>query len=199
MLVLPFPQKQRREKLDRQFGHFLEVLNQVHVNLPFTEILLQIPAYAKFLKEILSNKRKAEETLVVKLTEHCSVVLQNKLPRKCGDTGSFTIPCSPGCTNLKNLCVIQVDKFAFHMDFIVMNMEENKEVPLILGRPFLATGRAILDIQERQLMLRVGEERVVFKMKEAIGAPREESVVYSDFKVDVLKELAEEDKHDKCG
>ncbi|XP_070046705.1 uncharacterized protein [Nicotiana tomentosiformis] len=55
-----------------------------------------MPVYAKLLKEILTKKRKIEETSVVKLTEHCSAILQNKLPQKCGDPGSFTIPCSLG-------------------------------------------------------------------------------------------------------
>ncbi|XP_019246453.1 PREDICTED: uncharacterized protein LOC109226104 [Nicotiana attenuata] len=60
--------------------------------------------------------------------------------------------------------LVRVDKFIFPIDFIVVMMEENKEVPLILGRPFLATGRVILDIHERKFMLRVGEEQVTFKM-----------------------------------
>nr|XP_009797032.1 PREDICTED: uncharacterized protein LOC104243533 [Nicotiana sylvestris] len=179
MLALPFPQKQKRKKLDKHFGHFLEVLKQVHVNLPFTEVLSQMPVYSKLLKEILSVKWK----------RHKLSSSQNKLPKKFRDPGSFTIPCSLGRTNLKNLCmiqtaiilegilkdvVIQLDKFVFPMDFIIVKIEENNEVLLILGRPFLATTRAIMDIQERQLMLRVGEERMKFKMKEAIGGPREE-------------------------
>ena len=40
--------------------------------------------------------------------------------------------------------LVKVDKFIFPVDFIVMDMEEDHEVPLILGRPFLATGRAML-------------------------------------------------------
>ncbi|XP_009606505.1 uncharacterized protein [Nicotiana tomentosiformis] len=64
-----------------------------------------MPAYAKFLKEILSNKQKVEETSVVKLTEYCSAILQNKFPRKCGDPGNFAIACSLGSTNFdKSLC-----------------------------------------------------------------------------------------------
>ncbi|XP_070039286.1 uncharacterized protein [Nicotiana tomentosiformis] len=81
MPALPFPQKLYREKLERQFERFLDMLRQVNVNLPFTEVLLQMPAYAKFLKEIHTKKRKIEETSVVKLTEHCSKILQNKLPQ----------------------------------------------------------------------------------------------------------------------
>ncbi|XP_070030733.1 uncharacterized protein [Nicotiana sylvestris] len=102
---LPFPQKLYREKLDKQFDRFLDMLRQVNVNLPFTEVLSQMLAYAKFLKEILTKKRNIEETSVVKLTEYCSAILQNKLPQKCGDQGSFTIPCSLGTLEFdKYLC-----------------------------------------------------------------------------------------------
>lgn len=88
--------------------------------------------------------------------------------------------------------LVRIDYFVFPVDFIVVNMKDNKKILLILGTPFSSTGRAILDVHERQFMLRVGEERVVFKIKEAVEAPREESTMYSDFKADVLKELAEE-------
>ncbi|XP_019264317.1 PREDICTED: uncharacterized protein LOC109241944 [Nicotiana attenuata] len=75
MPALPFSQKMKREKLDKCFGWFLEMLKQLYVNVTFTEVLTQMPAYAKFLKEILSSKRKLEETTVVKLNGHCSVEL----------------------------------------------------------------------------------------------------------------------------
>ncbi|XP_070020589.1 uncharacterized protein [Nicotiana sylvestris] len=64
-----------------------------------------MPDYAKFMKEILSKKRKVEDTSVVKLNEHCSVILQNKLPQKFGEPGSSIIPCSLGSTKFqKSLC-----------------------------------------------------------------------------------------------
>ncbi|XP_070032111.1 uncharacterized protein [Nicotiana tomentosiformis] len=72
--------------------------------------------------------------------------------------------------------LVRVDKFIFHVDFIVVNMEDKKEIPLILGRPFLATGRDILDIHERKLMLRVGEETVTFEINIAKGAEKEKPV-----------------------
>ncbi|XP_019225550.1 PREDICTED: uncharacterized protein LOC109207122 [Nicotiana attenuata] len=105
MCALPFPQKLYREKLEKQFERLLDMVEQVNVNLPFTEVLSQMPAYAKFLKEILTKKRKIEAISVVKLTEHCSAILQNKLPQKCGDLGSLTITCSLGTINFdKSLC-----------------------------------------------------------------------------------------------
>ncbi|KAJ9145987.1 hypothetical protein P3X46_028310, partial [Hevea brasiliensis] len=51
-----------------------------------------MPSYAKFLKEILSNKRKLEDHETVALTEECSAILQRKLPPKLNDPGSFSIP-----------------------------------------------------------------------------------------------------------
>ncbi|XP_049391432.1 uncharacterized protein LOC125855767 [Solanum stenotomum] len=105
MPTLPFFQKMKREKLDKYFGKFLEMLKQLHVNIPFTEVITQMPAYAKFFKEVLSSKRKLEETSVVKLNAHCSAFLQNKLRQKCGDLGSFTIPCALGTARFeKSLC-----------------------------------------------------------------------------------------------
>ncbi|XP_070039089.1 uncharacterized protein [Nicotiana tomentosiformis] len=105
MHALPFPQKLYREKLHKQFDSFLDMLRQVNVNLSFTEVISQIPAYTKFFKEILTKKRKIEETSVVKLTENCSAILQNKFTQKCGDPGSFNIPCSLCTLNfVKSLC-----------------------------------------------------------------------------------------------
>ena len=51
--------------------------------------------------------------------------------------------------------LVKVDKFIFLVDFIVLDMEEDLEVPLILGRPFLATGRALIDVQQGNLILRI--------------------------------------------
>ena len=47
--------------------------------------------------------------------------------------------------------MVKVDKFIFPADFIVFNMEEDKEIPIILGRPFLATSRAMIDVQRGEL------------------------------------------------
>ncbi|KAJ9182270.1 hypothetical protein P3X46_006285 [Hevea brasiliensis] len=90
---LPFPQRFQKAKLDEQFGKFLEVLKKLYINVPFIDALSQMPSYAKFLKEILSNKRRLENYETVALTEECSAILQRKLPPKLKDPGSFSIPC----------------------------------------------------------------------------------------------------------
>jgi len=53
-----------------------------------------MPKYAKFIKEILRNKRKLEDHETIILNEECSAILLNKLPSKLKDLGSFTIPCT---------------------------------------------------------------------------------------------------------
>ncbi|XP_018624301.1 uncharacterized protein [Nicotiana tomentosiformis] len=93
--------------------------------------------------------------------------------------------------------LVWVDKFVFPVDFIVVDMEVNKEVPLILGRPFLCAGKAILDIYEGQLMLRMGNEKVVFQMKRMMKYPSDDASANSCFKLDVVGELAERYNFDK--
>ena len=51
--------------------------------------------------------------------------------------------------------LVKVDKFIFLADFIVLDMEEDKEIPIIMGRPFLATRREMIDVQRGELKLRV--------------------------------------------
>ncbi|CAN6557612.1 unnamed protein product [Malus baccata var. baccata] len=69
--------------------------------------------------------------------------------------------------------IIKVDKFYLPTDFIVLDMEEDKEVPLILGRPFIATAQTLIDVEACTLTLRVQGESVVFKLFEAIKRPLE--------------------------
>ncbi|XP_070045830.1 uncharacterized protein [Nicotiana tomentosiformis] len=134
-----------------------------------------MPAYAKFLKNILTNKRNIEETSVVKLTK--------KLENDIGDIRSAPISLQLADQTTLILegivedALVRVDKFVFPVDYIVVKMEENKEIPLILGRPFLATGRAILDIHDRKLMLRVGEGVVTFEMNVETGVKKEKPIV----------------------
>ena len=67
-----------------------------------------MPSYAKFLKEILSNKKKLKEHETVPLTEECNVVIQNKLPAKFKGTGSFSISYLIGNVSINHaLCALR--------------------------------------------------------------------------------------------
>ena len=60
--------------------------------------------------------------------------------------------------------LVKVDKFIFSVDLVVLDMQEDKEIPIILGRPFLATGRAMIDVQKGELKLRVHDDEVRFSV-----------------------------------
>ena len=64
--------------------------------------------------------------------------------------------------------LVKVGKFIFSVDFIILDMEEDLKVPLLLGRPFLATGAALIDMQKEVLTLRVGEEADDFNLLQSL-------------------------------
>ena len=66
---------------------------------------------------------------------------------------------------------VKVGKFIFPVDFVIMKMEEDTQVPLLLGRPFLATGAALIDVQKGELTLRVGEEALHFNLNKGLEQP----------------------------
>ena len=91
---IPYPQRLKKHKLDKQFTKFMEVFNKLHINIPFADALEQMSSYVKFMKDIFSQKRRLADFETVNLTEECSAILQRKLPQKLKDPGSFTIPCT---------------------------------------------------------------------------------------------------------
>ena len=74
--------------------------------------------------------------------------------------------------------LVKVDKFIFPANFIVLDMEEDKEIPIILGKPFLATGRAMIDVQRGELKLRVQEDEVKFNVFEDVRHPAESDTCF---------------------
>ncbi|KAK5802705.1 hypothetical protein PVK06_030322 [Gossypium arboreum] len=184
-----------------------------------------MPNAVKFLKELLANKRKLDKASHVELNTVCSAILQNKLPNKLKDLGSFTIPCLIGGLNVNNALadlgasinimpnkmfkqlglgkpkqtrmsiqladktirfprdiiedvLVKIDKFIFPIDFVVLDMEEDSDVPLILGRPFLATARTIIDVGTGDLILRVGDDTITLQARDStkISSNQDDSV-----------------------
>ena len=95
-IPVPYPQRLKKHKLDKQFTKFMDVFKKLHINIPFADALEQMPSYVKFMKDILSQKRRLADFETVNLTKECSAILQRKLPQKLKDPGSFTIPCTIG-------------------------------------------------------------------------------------------------------
>ena len=94
--AIPFPQRLQKSRIEEQFARFLKIFQKLEISMPFTEVVTQMPLYAKILKDILSKKWKIAEEGIVNLTETCSAVIKRGLPEKMKDPGSFTIPCTIG-------------------------------------------------------------------------------------------------------
>ena len=72
---ISYPQRLNKHKLDKQFTKFMEVFKKLHINIPFADALEQMPSYVKFMKDILSQKRRLADFETVNLTEECSAIL----------------------------------------------------------------------------------------------------------------------------
>ena len=102
---IPFLQRLKKNATDEQYQKFVEMLVKLQVNIPFSKVVANIPACAKFLKEIVSNKKKLKDFAEVSLTKKCSVVLQNHLPIKMKDPGSLLYLVNLNIFLLINICV----------------------------------------------------------------------------------------------
>ncbi|CAN6586315.1 unnamed protein product [Malus baccata var. baccata] len=97
-LNVPFPRRFMQSKKEEAEKDILETFRKVQVNIPLLDAIKQVPRYAKFLKELCTTRKRISSKEVVKESENVSAVLQRKLPTKCKDPGSFTIPCVIGNT-----------------------------------------------------------------------------------------------------
>ncbi|XP_070041358.1 uncharacterized protein [Nicotiana tomentosiformis] len=73
--------------------------------------------------------------------------------------------------------LVRVDKFILPADFVILDCEADYEVSIILGRPFLATGTALCDIEARELTFRVGDEKVVFHVCKSMWQPNSNATI----------------------
>ncbi|KAL0463364.1 UNVERIFIED_CONTAM: hypothetical protein Slati_0224000 [Sesamum latifolium] len=173
---IPYPKRILKANLDKQFRKFVEIFKKIHINIPLIDGLSQMPSSAKFLKEVLSNKRKWEEGNIAFDKVLCDLGASvNLMPYSIFEKlGMHELTPSIITLQLADRSIkyprgivedvlVKVGKFIIPVDFIVLDMEEDKNMPLILGRPFLST-RALIDVQKGHLTLRVNDEDVVFNV-----------------------------------
>ncbi|GKB87004.1 reverse transcriptase domain-containing protein [Tanacetum coccineum] len=149
-----------------------QMFKKLHLNISLAEALALMSKYHKMLKDLLFDKEKLLGLSNTPLTENCSTVLLKKLPEKLGDPRKFLIPCDfpelEKCMALADLAgiaedvFVQVGKFTFLADFVVVDYDVDPCVPLILGRPFLRTARALVDVYREELILRDDDEKLIF-------------------------------------
>ncbi|GKE43026.1 hypothetical protein Tco_1470310, partial [Tanacetum coccineum] len=201
----------------------MESLKKIKINRHLLKEIRQTNNYPKYIKDLVANNQLTEDDDEVRMNPRCLALVQNQLPPKENDPGSFILPCSierldfnNALANLgasisimpfsmfkrlgigklepinmviemaddtkcipkgivKNL-LIKIDKFSLPVDFVILDMIEDFRMPVILGRPLLATAHAKVDIFRKTISLEVGNEKVIFKMRSNFSDNIHESV-----------------------
>ncbi|XP_070020174.1 uncharacterized protein [Nicotiana sylvestris] len=155
---------------------------QEPVNIPLIDALKEMPGYAKIMKDLIP------------------------VAAKLSDPGSFIIPCTIGNfafakalwadrtmkrpSGILDDVLIQVGKFVFPTDFVILDCRVDEEIPIILGRPFLATGRALIDCETGELKMRLNDKEITFKVEKSM---RRASEFANCSLTDVMDVIVEED------
>jgi hypothetical protein len=230
------------------------VFKQVQINIPFLDAIQQIPSYAKFLKDLVTVKKKTNVPKKAFLTEQVSSILQCKLPIKYKEPGCPTITCMIGVSQIERALLdlgasvnllpysvyvqlglgelkpttmtlqladrsvkvprgivedvlIKVNKFYFPVDFIVLDTEPvhnlGSQIPVILGRPFLATANALINCRMGVMKISFGNITVELNIFHIRKQPLEYDEVQQvclieDAMEEVVEESSMEDPLEAC-
>ncbi|RVW33161.1 hypothetical protein CK203_094850 [Vitis vinifera] len=194
----PFPQALHGKKGIRNASEILEVLRQVKVNIPLLDMIKQVPTYAKFLKDLLQRSgksyhfshdwRKGSGESFVRLGASVNLLPYSVYKQLgLGELKPTTITLSLADRSVKiprgviEDVLVQVDNFYYPVDFIVLDtdptVKEANLVPIILGRPFLATSNAIINCRNGLMQLTFGNMTLdlnIFYMSKKQTTPEEE-------------------------
>ncbi|GKC75641.1 reverse transcriptase domain-containing protein [Tanacetum coccineum] len=193
---IPYPQRLNKEKMEARYAKFLDMIKEVKINVPLINVLAGMPNYGKFLKDRVSNK--IEYLALADLGASINLMLYSlyatlsrttlKPTRMSIRLANHTYQYPMGVA--ENM-LVQVGKFVFPIDFIILQMEEDDRVPLIIGRPFLHTADAIIRVKNKELNLGIGEDRAIFHIDKAM----QHSHVNDDtcFRMGVIDEITEDE------
>nr|GEZ84218.1 hypothetical protein [Tanacetum cinerariifolium] len=166
---LPYPSRLQKEKLrekdDILVVKFMEIFRDLHFELSFADALIHMPKFAPMFKKLLNNKDKLIDLTKTPLNENCSAVVLKKLPKKLGDPELADRTISKPTGVAENVFV-KVDKFYFPADFVILDSIADPRVPLILGRPFLSTAHALIDVYEGEITLRHDDQSLTLKCED---------------------------------
>ncbi|XP_031091054.1 uncharacterized protein LOC115996048 [Ipomoea triloba] len=149
----PFPSRLAKSKEEEHENQILETFRKVEINIPLLEAIKQIPKYAKFLKELCTNKRKLKSKEKIILCKNVSAMISNDLPRKCKDPETSVVVqlADRSCVHPIGVVedvLVQVNGLVFPVDFYVLKMNDNaidQSTPILLGRPFMKTAKTKID------------------------------------------------------
>ncbi|XP_019178790.1 PREDICTED: uncharacterized protein LOC109173896 [Ipomoea nil] len=134
-----FPSRLAKSKEEEHENQILETFRKVEINIPLLEAIKQIPKYAKFLKELCTNKKKLKSKETIILGKNVSAMISNDLPKKCKDPGMFTLPCIIGNKEIKRAMLdlgasINVMPFSIYQALNINSLQETKIVVQLADR-----------------------------------------------------------------
>ncbi|CAN6455622.1 unnamed protein product [Victoria cruziana] len=166
-----------------QMRDMLETFRSVRINLPLPDAIQQVPAYARFLNELCTRKRKSRKVPeCVILSAATSSLVQRRLPPKLEDPGlqpiSMTIQMADRSVKrprgvLEDV-LIKIEDLIFPVDFIVLDMEgmdADHQTLIILGRPFLATTNACINCRTGVLEISFAGQYIRMNIFQVVMGP----------------------------
>ncbi|GJS85174.1 reverse transcriptase domain-containing protein [Tanacetum coccineum] len=154
---------------------------QLSINIPFIEALEQMPKYAKFMKDLLTqrgrgqsgtNKALADLGASISLMPYSMFLRLNlgelKPTRMCIKLANKSTKIPKG---IAENVIVKIDRFVFPVDFIVLDIKEDHNIPIILGRPFLATSHVMIDVFNNKISFEVGNETITFELEKSMRFP----------------------------
>ncbi|GJT36244.1 reverse transcriptase domain-containing protein [Tanacetum coccineum] len=164
------------KKANDQIEKFYKIFQDMSFKISLVDALILMPKFASTLKALIGNKEKLSEMARTPLSEQLARRSPPKLPEKL-ESQQISITLTPTCMTLELAdrsitqpigiaedVYLKVGKFKFPADFVVVDFDADPRLPLILGRSFLKTGRALIDVYEGKLTLRVRKEAVTFNL-----------------------------------
>ncbi|GJU05542.1 reverse transcriptase domain-containing protein [Tanacetum coccineum] len=201
---IPYPQCLRKEKMKAQCGKFLDMIRAVQINVPLIDVLIGMPNYGKFLKQLIRNKHKIKQIAAAFLSNESSAMIQNKVPPKLGDLGSFLIPCNFNktfsCNALADLgASINLMPYSLYAKLSLKTLKPtqmsirlaDKSFQYLVGIAKNMLVEVVIRVKQKQLNLGVETERMIFNIDSAMKHSYSNNDTY--FSIDVIDEILEED------
>ena len=138
-VVAPFPSRFAKSKKEEDEQGVLETFRKVQVNIPLLEAIKQIPRYAKFLKELCTNKRKLKGNEIVNMGENASAMISRNIPIKCRDPGMISILCVIGKKRIERAMLdlgasINVMPYSIYCELELGSMKETGVIIKLANR-----------------------------------------------------------------
>nr|GEW00524.1 reverse transcriptase domain-containing protein [Tanacetum cinerariifolium] len=193
---IPYPSRRdnekRRDQANEQIKKFYEIFKDMSFKISFTDALILMPKFASTLKALIGNKEKLNLNASINLMP-LSVWEGLSLPEltpTCMMLELADRSVSKPISITKDVS-FKVRVFYFPADFVVVDFKPDPRVPLILGRRFLKTSRALIDVHKGELTLRIGNEAITYNLDQTVRYSANYNQMTAN-KIDVIESACEE-------